>query len=158
MDAERVRSVAEKHRAALDKIVAAKAERDAAAEIAKQSFNRLVGELWNQLGQELKEFCDHYNGHFQTQQLHYDMQPDSITLKAPSASAALTLKLSRAFQSLSVHTSYDNRVDLLLRMQGASLVFVLNGCEVSPEEVAHTLATDLAEKLASWAEGEATGR
>ena len=156
MDTERVRSIAERHRAALDKIVAAKAERDAAAEIAKRSFNQLVGELWNQLGQELKEFCDHYNGHFQTQQLYYDMLPDSITLKAPSASAALTLKLSRAFQSLSVHTSYGNRVDLLLRMQGASLVFVLNGREVSPEDVAHTLATDLAEKVVSWAEGEAT--
>jgi hypothetical protein len=59
---------------------------------------------------------------------------------------------------LSVHTSYDNRVDLSLRMQGASLVFVLSEREASPEDVAHTLATDLAEKVAGWAEGEATGQ
>ena len=156
MDAERVRAVAEKHRAALDKVVAAKAESDAAAEIAKQRFDKLVGELWNQLDHELKEFCDHYNGHFETQQLYYDMHADSITLKAPSASASLTLKLSRAFQSLSVRTSYSNRVDLLLRMQDASLVFVLNGREVSPEDVAYALATDVAEKVVSPAEGEAT--
>ena len=153
MDTERVRPVAEKHRAAFDRIVASKAERDAAAQTAKQSFNQLVTEPWNQLGQELKEFCDHYNGHFETQQLFYDVHPDTITLKAPSPGATLTLKLSRAFQSLSVHTSYGDRVDLQLRMQGTSLIFVLNGREdVSPEDLAHTLATDLAEKVVSWAE------
>ena len=48
MDTERVRSVAEKHRAALDRIAAVKAERDAAAQIAKQRFNQLVTELWDQ--------------------------------------------------------------------------------------------------------------
>ena len=153
MDTKRVRPVAEKHRAALDRIAAAKAERETAAETAKQSFNQLATELWNQLGQELKEFCDHYNGHFETQQLCCDVHPDSITLKAPSPGATVTIKLRRVFQSLSVHTSYGARVDLLLRMQGTSLVFVLNGREgVSPEDVAHTLATDLAEKVMSWAE------
>ena len=155
MDTERVRAVAEKHRAALDKVAALKAERDAAAETAKQSFDQLVSDLWNQLGRELKEFCDHYNGHFDTQQLYYDLDADRITVKAPSASATLTLKLSRAFQSLSVHTSYGHRVDLLLRTQGTSLIFVLNGREdVSPEDVAHTLATALAERVVSCAEGD----
>ena len=153
MDTKRVRPVAEKHKAALDRIAASKAERDAAAETAKQSFDRLVTELWNQLGQELKEFCDHYNGHFETQQLCCDVHPDSITLKAPSPGATISIKLKRVFKSLSVHTSYGDRVDLHLRMQGSSLIFVLNGREnVSPEDVAHILATDLAEKVVSWAE------
>ena len=153
MDTERVRPVAEKHRAALDRIAASKAERDAATQIAKQNFDQLVTELWNSLGQELKEFCDHYNGHFETQQLYYDVSPDRIALKAPTPGASLTLKLSRAFERLKVHTSYGDPVDLHLRMQGTSLIFVLNGREdISPEDVAHTLATALAEKIVSWAE------
>ena len=153
MDNTRVRPIAEKHRAALDRIAASKAERDAAVEAAKQSFNQLATERWDQLGEELKEFCDHYNGYFETQQLCCDVHPDSITLKAPSPGATVTIKLKRVFQSLSVHTSYGARVNLHLRMQGTSLVFVLNGREgVSPEDVAHTLATDLAEKVMSWAE------
>ena len=157
MDAERVRSVAEKHRAAFDRIAALKAERDAAAKTAKQRFSQLVTELWDQLAHELKEFCEHYNGHFETPQLGCDVHPDSITLKAPSSGATLTLTLSRAFQSVSVRTSYGDPVDLCLRMQGASLVFVLNGREdISPEDVAHSLATDLAEKVVVWVEEAAT--
>ena len=157
MDTERVRAVAEKHRAALDKVAALRAERDAAAETAKQSFDQLVSDLWNQLGRELKEFCDHYNGHFETQQLNYDVSPDKITLKAPTPGASLTLKLSRAFETLKVHTSYGDRIDLHLRRQGSSLIFVLDGREgISPEDVAHTLATALAEKIVSWAEEKST--
>ena len=157
MDAERVRSVAEKHRAALDRIAALKAEHDAAAQTAKKRFNQLVTELWDQLAHELTDFCEHYNGHFETPQLGCDVQPDSITLKAPSPGATLTLTLSRAFQSVSVRTSYGNPVDLHLRMQGASLIFVLNGREdLSPEDVAHSLATDLAEKVVGWVEEGAT--
>jgi hypothetical protein len=154
MDTERVRTVAEKHRAALDKIAALKAECKAVAETAKQNFELLVSELWSQLGQELKEFCDHYNGHFDVLQLYCDLDADRITVKAPSVSATLTLKLSRAFRSLSVQTNYGHRVDLLLRAQSGSLTFVLNGREdVSPEDVAHTLATVLAERVVTCAEG-----
>ena len=157
MDTERVRSVAEKHRAALGRIAALKAEHDAAAQTAKQRFNQLVTELWDQLAHELKDFCEHYNGHFETPQLGCDVHPDSITLKAPSPGATLTLALSRAFQSVSVRTSYGDPVDLQLRMQGAALIFVLNGREdISPEDVAHALATDLAEKVVSWVEEGAT--
>ena len=157
MDTDRVRPVAEKHRAALDRIVALKAERDAVTQAAKENFNQLVTGLWNSLGQELKEFCDHYNGHFETQQLYYDMSPDKITLKAPTPGASLTLELSRAFETLKVHTSYGDRVDLHLRMQGTSLIFVLDGREgISPEDVAHKLGTALAEKIVSWAEEKST--
>jgi len=157
MDTERVRPVAEKHRAALDRIVALKAERDAAILAAKENFDQLVTVLWNSLGQELEEFCDHYNDHFETQQLYYDVSSDKIGLKAPTPGASLTLKLSRAFETLKVHTSYGDRVDLHLRRQGTSLVFVLDGREgVSPEDVAHTLGTALAEKIVSWAEEKST--
>ncbi len=105
----------------------------------------------------MKDFCEHYNGHFETPQLGCDVHPDRITLTAPSPSATLTLTLNRGFQSVKVRTSYDDPVDLQLRMQGASLIFVLNGREdISPEDVAHSLATDLAEKLVVWVEEAAT--
>lgn len=157
MDTHRVQSIAAKHRSALDKVAASKAERDAAAESARQSFDELVTELWTQLAHELQEYCDHYNGHFETPQLLCDVHPDRISLKAPSSSATLTLTLSRAFQSVSVRTSYGNPVDLHLRMQDASPIFILNGREgVSAEDVAHAVATDLAEHVVSWVEGGAS--
>ena len=108
----------------------------------------MVTELWNALGEELKEFEKAYNDRFGRQGIYVEIWPDTINARA--GTEVLTIKLNR--QTGNVSGWLGGALDLHMHVAAGELKMVWLFEGVDPSEPAD-IALALGERLTALSAG-----